>query len=82
MESCQPYGTYLGSTVHSRKRGWNKTGHTGSEDDATLLFGSDQFRGEMVGNVDRSRGIAFIETNEAKHQREKMSIQLALRVYY
>jgi hypothetical protein len=49
---------YLGSTVHAGKGGWDKTGGAGSEDDATLLFVADQFRGEMVGNVDGSRGIA------------------------
>ena len=49
----------LGSTIHARKGGWNESCNTGSENNASLLFGTDQFGGKMVGNVDSGSGIAW-----------------------
>ena len=51
----------FGSTVHARKGGWNETGDAGSEDDTSLLFGSNQFGRKVVGNVDSGSGIACME---------------------
>ena len=51
----------LGSTVHARKWGWDKTGNTGSENDAALLLGTDPLGGKVVGNVDSGSGIACLK---------------------
>ena len=56
----------LSSTVHARKRSWNKAGNTGSEDDAALLLFTDPFGGKVVGNVDNRSSIACLEKIEGR----------------